>query len=62
MLMKFKDSIDSKIKQLDALQPQSKEDRLVVDSQYFSYRAIIGEVNNFIEGMADEESKFNWIS
>ena len=62
MLMKFRDSIESKIKQLDKLQPESKVDKLVVDSQYFSYRAIIWEINSFIEELADEDSRFNYIS
>jgi len=62
MLMKFRDSIESKTKMLDEKRPTEKLEKMVVSSQYFAYRAIMWEIDMFIEWIADEKNKFNRIS
>lgn len=62
-LMEFRQSIILKVKQLNEMQPTDENDRLVVDSQFFAYTAMLWEIDIFMEGLADDEGdKFNYIN
>ena len=54
-LMEFKREIEEKIKKLDNLKPLSPSEVKVVDSQYFAYKAMLWEIEQFLLEWAEEE-------
>jgi len=62
-LIKFQDSIKDKVKQLEKLMPWSPNEIKVIDSQYYAYRAILWEIDMFMEdGAEDERDKLQEIA
>ena len=54
-LIKFQESIRSKVKQLEKLIPRSPSETSVINSQEFAYRTILWEINMFMEDWAEDE-------
>lgn len=62
-LIEFKESIEEKVKQLDDLMLWSPSEIKVIESQGYAYRAILWEIDLFIEWCADDERDkyyLNW--
>ena len=55
MLHKFVSSIMDKITYLNTLTSITAEDKAVVETQVYNYKAIIGEIEMFIENCASEQ-------
>lgn len=62
-LIEFKESIQEKVKHLDSLMLWSPSEIRVIESQWYAYKAILWEIDLFIEWCADDERNkyyLNW--
>lgn len=61
-LIEFKESIEDKVKILEGLTLWSPSEVKVIDSQVFAYKAILWEIDQFMEEWADRERDLYYIN